>query len=59
MPKSSTHSEYAGEGYYVEIQHCEQPLEDGTICDEYLGVNYPSDRCHKHERPRNSQPTPS
>ena len=41
---SSTCREYVGDGYYVTIQHCERPG-----CDVYLGVNYPSDFCHKHQ----------
>lgn len=40
---SSTHRESLGEGYYVRIQHCEEPG-----CDKYLGVNYPSDFCEDH-----------
>jgi hypothetical protein len=40
---SSTRREYYGESQYVIVQHCEH---EG--CDEYLGVNYPSDFCDKH-----------
>ncbi|WP_155855216.1 hypothetical protein [Actinotalea ferrariae] len=41
---AATHREYAGEGYYVTVQHCEA---DG--CDEYLGINYPGHYCDEHE----------
>lgn len=40
---SSTHREYLGDGYYVTVQHCEEPG-----CDKYLGVNYPSLFCDEH-----------
>lgn len=41
---SSTHRESVGGEGYVTIQHCE-------VCDEYLGVNYPSEFCDDH-RPK-------
>lgn len=42
---SSTHREALGDGYYVTVQHCEE-----AGCDEYLGVNYPSRFCLKHQK---------
>jgi hypothetical protein len=42
---SSTHTESTGDGHSVRIQHCEDP----SGCDEYLGVNYPSSFCDKHQ----------
>lgn len=47
---SSTHREGIGEGYSVTIQHCEYRYPNGQVCDAYLGVNYPSNYCHDHER---------
>jgi hypothetical protein len=49
MPEiSDTHFEYVGEGYYVTTQHCEAKDAAGEVCNEYLGVNYPSIFCSKH-----------
>lgn len=39
----SSKREHVSEGHYVSIVSC-----DG--CDEYLGVNYPSDLCRACER---------
>ena len=50
--ESSTHMEWCSEDYSVRIQHCEYRNDAGEICDEYLGVNYPSRYCHVH-RPNN------
>ena len=36
--KGTTHYEYVGDGYSVQIVHCRK-------CGEYLGVNYPADVC--------------
>jgi len=45
---SSTHNELVSEGYYVHIQHCEHRNDAGEVCNEYLGVNYPSEFCAQH-----------
>jgi len=46
---SSTHTEYSSPDLYVRIQHCEHTDENNVVCDEYLGVNYPSSFCDKHQ----------
>jgi hypothetical protein len=38
MTEDKTYYEYAGEGHYVRIQHCEG-------CGAYLGVEYPTSFC--------------
>ncbi len=45
---SDTCSEYVGDGYSVTIQHCEFVNEAGVVCNELLGVNYPSELCDEH-----------
>lgn len=52
MPEnqSSTHREHVGDGAYVRIQHCEFRNPDGTICNHYLGVEYPNIFCWDHQR---------
>ncbi len=48
---SETHMEYVDSDYSVTIQHCEFIKEDGVVCNQYLGVNYPLNRCYDH-RPK-------
>lgn len=41
---------YMGDGYYVTLQHCQFKNEETEKqCDEFLGVNYPSVYCDKHQ----------
>ena len=47
--KSSTHLEADDGGHYVTIQHCEVLKKDGTVCDDFLGVNYPTEFCRNHD----------
>ena len=47
--ESKTYYEYVSDGYSVTIQHCEHIDADGEVCAEYLGVNYPSNFCSKHQ----------
>lgn len=46
---SDSRYEYIGEGYSVRIQHCEYRDVEGFVCNEYLGVNYPSVYCLTHK----------
>lgn len=48
-PGNSSCREYDGDGHYVWVQHCIYPY-----CDEYLGVNYPSEFCKTHDNNRTS-----